>query len=90
MELSRGLTWVGISDAGSEGTFKFESNQEIFPFMPKTTPWGANEPNGGSTENCAAMNNGIPMEFFDITCTDGRKYDSICELSSSSAGSFKI
>ena len=82
--------WVGISDASSEGTFKFESNEEIFPFTPKTTPWKDSEPNGGSTVNCACMIKDSPLEFYDVGCTDGRKYHSVCELSSSASGDSRI
>ena len=79
--------WVGISDESSEGTYKFESNEEIFPFnTPKIAPWKGNEPNGGSTENCVAMHRNDPMEFYDVRCTDGRKYHSICETSSKTTG----
>ena len=75
--------WVGISDAASEGTFKFESNEEIFPFTPQNAPWNGNEPNGGATENCVfmGMKQTFAMKFFDVKCTDGRKYGSICETS---------
>ena len=78
-EASKDKYWVGISDAASEGTFKFDSNEEIFPFTPKNAPWKGNEPNGGTTENCVFMDKN--MEFFDVKCTDGRKYISICETS---------
>ena len=80
--------WVGISDTESDGTFKFESTGEIFPFTPKTPPWKGNEPDGGSDENCVTLNKGSPMEFSDLSCTasfitDDRKYHSVCEVSSS-------
>ena len=80
-EASKDKYWVGISDAASEGTFKFESNEEIFPFTPQNAPWNGNEPNGGATENCVFMEIKQTMKFFDVKCTDGRKYVSICETS---------
>ena len=80
-EVSEDKYWVGISDAASEGTFKFDSNEEIFPFTPQNAPWNGNEPNGGATENCVCMGDGNNLEFFDVKCTDGRKYRSICETS---------
>ena len=82
--------WVGISDAASEGTFKFESNEEIFPFTtPKTAPWQATDPNGGTSENCVIMNRSNGGGFMDIKC-DGRTDHSICEVSSSPAGDSRI
>ena len=80
-ELSKGHHfWVGIFDTPSEGTFKYDSNEDIFPFTPKTTPWAANEPNGGTTENCAVMNRDSPLSFHDVRCYN--LYHSVCELSS--------
>ena len=81
--------WVGIFDTASEGTFKYESNAEIFPFTPKTAPWEQNEPNGGSSENCVIMHQ-TDGGFNDITCTEVRSYHSICEVSSSPAGDSRI
>ena len=75
--------WVGISDEASEGTFKYDSNEEIFPFnTPKTAPWRETELNGGSSENCVIMNRKDGGGFIDITCTAGTWY-SVCEFSSS-------
>ena len=81
--------WVGLSDESSEGTFKFESTGENFPFTPQNPPWKGNEPDGGSLENCVTLNKGTQMEFIDVSCTSGmldyydRKYHSVCEVSSS-------
>ena len=82
--------WVGISGAASEETFKYDSNEEIFPFTPNTAPW-INLDGGGLTENCVCMdNNQNSLQFYDVPCTEGRQYHSICEISSSPAGDSRI
>ena len=79
--------WVGISDAGSEGIFQYDSNNEHFPFENKKAPWNGNEPNGATTENCAIMNPNDPGTLIDVKCTDTRY--SICEFPSDSTGKIK-
>ena len=89
-ELSIVGWWVGINDTASEGTFKYDSNEEIFPFnTPKTAPWHGIEPNGGSLVNCVIMGKnhvGGFNCFSDVRCTDGRQENSVCEVLSSPAG----
>ena len=87
-----GHWWTGISDADKEGLFTYDSNGETFPFRKRIGPWRRNEPNGGLNENCVAMNGNNPMEFYDIRCSDGRKYNSICEIlpSNPTLGNFTI
>ena len=77
--------WVGISDVDSEGTFKYETNGETFPFLDKNTPWQDIDPNGGSAENCVMMTNYSPLEFQDVGCDfvgTGGGFYSICESDS--------
>ena len=80
--------WVGLSDAGSEGTFKYDSNNEHFPFENNKAPWVSYEPNGGSTENCAVMLSWIAL-WQDVKCNYANRY-SICEFPSDSTGNMKI
>ena len=80
--------WVGISDAGSEGTFQYDSNNEHFLFGNKKVPWNGNEPNGATTENCAIMNPNDPGTLIDVKCSDSNWY-SICEFPSNSTGKIK-
>jgi hypothetical protein len=69
--------WVGITDEKSEGTFYYESTHQTFHFADKSAPWPSNEPNGGTRENCVAMDKN--RKIYDVTCNDGRKMPSICE-----------
>ena len=72
--------WIGMSDIESEGTFKFDSNGEKFPFLDKQSPWEQNEPGGGSAESCAIMLEINTLEFHDQLCS--KKWHSICESTS--------
>ena len=81
--------WIGISDAGSEGTFQYDSNNEHFPFENKKAPWNGNEPNGATTENCAIMHPNDPGTLIDVKCSDANWY-SICEFPSDSTGNMKL
>jgi len=61
--------WVGITDAGSEGTWV-----TVYGMPATFLPWDAAQPDGGNGENCARSTNGV-ME--DRDCTDLRDY--VCE-----------
>ena len=81
--------WIGINDTDSEGTYKFDSNGDNFPFLDKKFPWGLVEPQGGSSENCVLMNyKNNPLEFADVKCT--RQHMSICESTSIPTGNITI
>ena len=86
------LWWTGISDADKEGLFTYDSNGETFPFRKSIRPWHRDEPDGGLNENCVAMKANNPMEFHDISCSGGQKYNSICEIlpANTTTGNFTI
>ena len=56
-----GATFVGATDAETEGTWKWEDGE---PFT--YTNWAANEPNGNDTENCLEMD--YYLQWNDIQC----------------------
>ena len=68
--------WIGMSDIESEGTFKFDSNGEKFPFLDKQSPWESELQPGA--DNCAIMlGNRNKLEIHDQLCS--KKRHSICE-----------
>ena len=80
--------WIGMTDTESEGTFKFDTNGEEFPFPGKNSPWRFDEPGGGSSQNCAFMERNNPLEFHDSGCN--LQLYPICEATFDSKGNIKI
>lgn len=66
---------VGATDAGDEDNWQW-LNGEPWSYALGGPFWHANEPNGGSGENCGEIW-GSPPLFNDIGCTDERGY--LCE-----------
>ena len=79
--------WIGMSDIESEGTFKFDSDGDVFPFPGKKSPWNYAEPAGGSANNCAFMERNKP-EIHEYSCN--YKFFSICESTSIPPGDLTI
>ena len=59
--------WMGLTDEGSEGNWRLESNG----MEPSYTNWGFNEPNNGpgslKDENCAKVGSGLG-NWNDVDC----------------------
>jgi hypothetical protein len=64
--------WAGMTDKGSEGTFRLASNNKVIPF----TNWSPGEPNQNGEEDCVQI---IPVShtWNDNACT--MKLFSICQ-----------
>ena len=77
--------WIGMTE--SEGTFKFDSNGEKFPFLEKQSPWGGNEPGAESSDICAIMLK-ENLEIHDYSCN--HKLFSICESTSIPPGNIAM
>ena len=54
--------WISIHDEEKEGKWRDFYNHQGLNFTP---PWFGNEPNGGTSENCASI---WENRLFDITC----------------------
>ena len=48
-----GRIWIGATDQQVEGSFRWASLPEVAPVLH--TNWAANEPDGGTAENCVIM-----------------------------------
>lgn len=71
--VSMGATWIGATDEGSEGTWRWTTGE------PWATPyWEATQPdNAGGGENCAAIY--FPDgTWADVPC--GSMYPAVCEI----------
>ena len=58
--------WMGLTDEGSEGNWRLESNG----MEPSYTNWGFNEPNNFQNEDCARFNENYPFKakWIDTDC----------------------
>jgi hypothetical protein len=63
--------WVGLSDLEAEDVWVTVLGQEA-TFLP----WGALEPDGGTNQNCARLNNDAVL--LDDTCTEMHEF--ACEI----------
>ncbi len=72
-----GNTWVGLSDAATEGTFLWVTSEPTngFPVVGQQPPWDAGDPDGSTAENCVRFKNSF--DFEDKPCTDSNSY--VCE-----------
>ncbi|XP_054039527.1 macrophage mannose receptor 1-like isoform X1 [Rissa tridactyla] len=68
----QGSSWLGISDAEVEGTWK-RGNGTIL--LRQSSSWHRDEPNGGRQENCAAVRE--DGQWYDYPCT--YKLPWVCE-----------
>ncbi|XP_042883674.1 C-type lectin domain family 17, member A-like [Penaeus japonicus] len=73
------MYWVGASDEGHEGTYRWTDGTEVKMGTPF---WGddgdqVQEPDGGSKQNCAVLNKNDHFFFGDSKC--GADYSAICE-----------
>ncbi len=62
--------WVGTTDQLNEGQWRNLNGK-----APKPTHWAANEPNGGTNENCVSLSG--PLKWNDLSC--GWENSFICE-----------
>jgi hypothetical protein len=65
--------WIGYNDRSSEGTWVWDSGA-----TSTYTQWAADEPDGGTSENCAELNQKHPRTgWVDGDCSTDRRY--VCE-----------
>ena len=57
--------WIGLTDAGREGNWYWSNSLKPVNF----TAWYGNEPNGGITQNYAAMHYAFAYKWVDATET---------------------
>ena len=65
-------TYFGGNDADNEGTWIWEDNTEF-----TYTNWGANEPNGGESENCLEVD--VYGTWNDVDCGGLHNINYMCE-----------
>ncbi|XP_074023215.1 C-type lectin domain family 4 member E-like [Numenius arquata] len=70
--LLQSSSWLGISDAETEGTWK-RGNGTVL--SRENSWWHRNEPNGGEQENCAAVRE--DGQWYDYPCTHKLRW--VCE-----------
>ncbi|XP_027212324.2 hepatic lectin [Penaeus vannamei] len=71
--------WIGASDEGHEGAFRWTDGTEVKMGTPF---WGdsedqVQEPDGGTNQNCVFMDKGDHFFFFDYVCSSREAI--ICE-----------
>ena len=75
-----GQSWVGASDATTEGTWTWQDGTEFYNETTGevggwTNYWGTSEPNGGTEANCAIMDTGLdPDGLTDVPATNEQRY----------------
>lgn len=67
--------WIGLSDQEAEGSFLWVDETPLGPW----NSWGADEPNGGRTENCVEINES--RGWNDKVCS--YKYPFVCKMKAS-------
>ena len=63
--------WLAVDDIEEEGVWRDSFTGQPLNYTP---PWVGTEPNGRTSENCAAL---YPCKWFDVSCT--RTYYCLCE-----------
>jgi hypothetical protein len=66
-------TWIGATDAGSEGVFVWVVTDTPFAFQP----WAPGQPGGGTAEGCLEMASAGNGEWNDDECFVAKRY--VCE-----------
>jgi len=56
--------WIGLTDIGQEGSWKWEESQQV----PAYTNWNGNEPNGNNREKCAMKGTYCDWRWMDLDC----------------------
>lgn len=82
--------WLGISDAGSEGTWKFQDGSNAGKQITFTN-WVPGEPNGGSSENYVLMNelDGKWLDYPDASIgVPNGNHGFVVEFNDTSGGDF--
>ena len=57
--------WIGISDSGSEGTWKFTNEETVSSIM---FSWYPGEPNNSGNEDCASFSYDYGRSLVDHPC----------------------
>jgi len=73
-----GLTWIGLGDLGTEGTYTWVTSEPTggYPMVGMKPPWDSDDPdNAGGFEDCIRFKNDYTLE--DKPCTDTQSY--VCE-----------
>lgn len=70
--LSTENTWIGGSDAVTEGTWVWTDGT---PFS--FTDWYVSDPDGGTSQNCVGFWTSLQNTWIDVGCTSSLYY--ICE-----------
>ena len=65
--------WIGINDSNEEGKWVFDQSGEEVTY----TNWYSDQPNGGTSENCASVESFSGL-WFDVSCNGEDNY--ICEI----------
>ena len=66
--------WIGLSDRNHEGDYRWSDK-----FMFNYSNWGANEPNGGTAENCIHMMRSYKnRRWNDLSCSQSRRF--VCKI----------
>ena len=63
--------WVAVDDIEENGVWKDSLTGQPLNY---TIPWMANEPNGGTEENCVGL---YDCQWFDVSCS--YSYHCLCE-----------
>lgn len=74
-DLSTTPTWIGATDQAEEGVWMEPDGVTTIGYEN----WTSGEPDGGSSSNCASINEGGRRGYWgDETCATGRRF--VCEL----------
>ena len=66
--------WIGGTDAGQDGVFKWEGYSQNFSF----SNWGPNNPDRLNSADCVILYQPSDYKWHDTSCTNDNSY--ICEI----------
>ena len=74
LEIGGGDWWVGGSDLGSEGDWRWSrSGEKVGDFV-----WASRQPDGGSGQNCLELYYGVGFLGVDYHCDSS--YHPLCQI----------